>query len=825
MAANIEGASRAVPGTYTRTETLQRGVSVPAGARIAMIMGEGLTQETLVGSANGNGNDGFNSTYTSTTGSDGRHFLLGRGSVTVAPVIENRSRLFKNGVELSVLEGVIDNAAFDSRFDAKLDPLTGQIVLQAARLVDQGGSLYKASLSNVGTGTIQNLQLVDVNAPPETWTIRCSSVRRDGYGNPIDGYAKFIARGSVSGLILDGYGNQITWQSNGTVVSNGILSFSIVEGLIKFQEGDSFTLATTAGALVAGDSLSARYIPEIYLEDPEFFTDLNQLVAKHGQPSTTDGRLSLGAQLAFANGTPGVFTLQTKPSLPRRISYSLVTSASGLTSIDDLTFELPLNVVPDADSNINFFVTNPISKAETQVIPNKVSFFDPTITANPASFVYGAYSWSYTVILDDSVPKQGIDGVLTVTGPTTATLSSLTVAFDSSDVSVTRTVKIYDSLNGNDGTYAIASVSGGVMTLYSGTGFGTNETGVRFDVLDSSAQSSKILFTQDLALALGSALRATVVDVKDAPFFDAGWLDAFAAAEKVTVQMIVPLPAQTISAIFQNGKVHVEKMSDIRNKNERVLLIGAINGLTPENITGQKPAAVEDIGILEGIQGDSVSEILAGNTEDLANYSIFDNYGDSYRVFYFYPDQIVVQIGADNVIVDGFFMAAAAAGYFSGNSSINEPLTNKRLSGFSILRNRLYSPIVQENIVNSGATLLVPVAGGGRVIWGKTTTISLAAEEQEMSIIFIRDSIASSMRRAFLPYIGRPESPTFQTSLYAVAQGLMQSFIEQRLITAYAGLTVKRDDVEPRQWNITVAVQPTYPVNWIYIKINVGRLD
>ena len=822
MAANIPGATSVVPGVYSETRTLQRGVSVPIGVRLAVLMGEGLKEEVLVGAALGDGNDGFNPTYTSTSGSDGRHFLLGLGQDVVAPVVVNRSRLFRNGVELTIVEDTIDENTFDGRFDARIDPVTGQIELQRASLVDQGGEEYRAAGGNVGNGVIANLELIDPNAPPETWTIRCSTVRRDGYGNPIDGYAKFIARGSESGVLLDGYGNQITWQSNGVIVDNGVLRFSIIEGVLPFQEGDNFIVQVQGGALVSGDSLSARYISILDLNDPEFFTDLNELVAKHGQPSATN-RLSLGAQLSFANGTPGVFALQTKPGVPRRVSYQLEDAANGQADVEDLTFELPLNVLPDVDANINFFVTSPTTGEEVQIIPNKVDFFNAGYTSNPSSFVFGPDEYSYTVILEKSVQKRGEDGVLTVTGPSTATFASATIDFDNTDITATRTLKIENSTAGNDGEYTITGISQGNLLL-SGT-FGGDETDIEFFVLDSIATSARILFTDDLALNLNEALRCTVVDAKDADFFDAGWLEAYDAAEKIDVDMVVPLPSQTISAIFQNGKVHVETMSNIRNKKERILFIGAIAGLDPTNVIGTEDAAVEDIGILEGIQGDDVAEILAGNVEDLANYGVQNAFGDTYRVVYFYPDEIVVQAGADRILVDGFFIGAAAAGYFSSSTQIAEPLTNKRLSGFTILRDKLYPPLIQENIVNSGITLLTPVQGGGRVIWGKTTTISLEPTEEEISIIFIRDRIAKAMRRAFLPYIGRAESPTLKATLYQVAQSMMFTFIQQRLITTFDGLTVNRDAVEPRQWNIKVSVQPVYPVNWIYILINVGRLD
>lgn len=246
--------------------------------------------------------------------------------------------------------------------------------------------------------------------------------------------------------------------------------------------------------------------------------------------------------------------------------------------------------------------------------------------------------------------------------------------------------------------------------------------------------------------------------------------------------------------------------------------------MKPENITGASPAAVEDIGVLEGIQGDEITEVLAGNFEDLTNYSVADAFGNTFRCVYFYPDQIVVQAGADNVLIDGFYIAAAAAGYLSAVSRVEIPLTNKTLSGFTILRNKQYSPTVQEQLAASGVTLLVPVQGGGNVIWGRTTTQSGFPEEEEISIVFIRDRIAKAMRQGFKGFIGIPEDDNTISTLSARAIGLLTSFIAQGLITQYKDLQVQRDSVDPRQWNIAVKVQPTYPVNFIYIRVSIGQL-
>jgi hypothetical protein len=820
MGANFPGAGNEVPSVTTEIVTVSRGVSVPGGVRLAAIVGEGKRVERIVSSAIGSGSDGLDSSCTTAGDADGRHFLL-----TFVPIISNRLELFKNGVLLNGLEQdgflLTGSTTFSSTFDYRYD-LDGCIELQTASLVDQGGAFYTTSSANVGNGVLSGLALVDPNAPSEVWTVRVSSVLRDGYGDPIDGYATFVVSGSVSGTVLDGYGNQITWQSNGVTVSNGILSFSITEGTSTFVEGDSFTVQVSSGALGAGDSLVANYIAEIDINDPEFFTDLDDLQSKHGAVST-DNRLSLGAQIAFNNGPPGIFALQAAPSVPRRESYVVEESASGGVALDDLQFALPVGVLPDFDTNINFFVTDPVTNTETQLIPNKVDFFDSAITASPSLFHFGAaYTFSYTVVLDDSVQKEGDDGVLTSTGPTSATFASTTVNFNLDDLSGTRTLQILDPAT-NSGTYAIVAVADGVLTLSDPGGF-TDESDVEFRVIDSADSSSKILFTDDLALTAGATLRVTVVDTKDADFFDVNWITAYEALEIVNCDIVVPLPSQTISAIFQTGRIHVDTMSNLKNKRERMLFIGAINGLTPDNVIGNTPAAVEDIGVLEGIQGDDISEILAGNVEDLADYGVQNSFGTTFRVVFFYPDQIVVQIGADRTIVDGFYLAAAAAGFLTGVPNVAIPLTNKTMAGFTILRDRLFRPIIRENIAAAGITLVEPAIGGGTVVWGKTTTTSGFAEEEEISIVFIRDRIAKSLRAGFRGFIGTAESQTTQGSLIARAQGMMQAFISQGLITNFADLQVARDSVEPRQWNIRVAVQPVFPVNWIYIRVSIGLL-
>lgn len=941
--ANIPGATNILPGVVTDVITQSRGVAVPGGSRTAAMIGEGSTDETIVSQALGGGQDGLNPTYSGTTGRDGRHFQL-----LSFPLVSNRTTLFKNGIPLVGLESLIDTNPFSNKYDYRIDITTGKLELQRAQLTDQGGAFYIPLSTNVGLGTINNLTLLDANAPPETWTIRCVKVQRDSLNNPIGGTASFLAFGSVSGAKLDANGNPIIWIANNNVVSNGVLSFSILENstpgpvyISPFREGDAFTIKVSSGVLVRNDSLTVNYIPVLNLNDPVIVQGMGDVVKRHGFPSVTN-TLALGAQLAFANNAPALLTVQAAPSLPRRSSYILNKSINALApDNDEFILPLPIGVTPDFNSNIHFFVKNNTTNVETQILPNKKTYYtlsdtsSPTLTSfiNDSAPAPGGYSYFYSVIQSFEALNYGEDGYI---GRDLAFnnkgVFSSGVIFDSSYVG--KVLKIIDTTNSaNFGVFDITAVSDGklyvvadnvifapslqanptylsnfvtettgitwelidpvtglqvdgyagtdgyvVPTITPGDGYfqanggpsfvgisgltglklkitasaistptqpvgneglydivglsGTgviigkaivNESNLTYEILDPADTSNYVVVNKNV-VPNGYALRISLVDQRDASFFDAGWINALHSLEAVECDILVPLPKQTISVIFQNSLSHCLTMSNIRNKKERVLFIGAINGLTPDNITGFKPAAVEDIGVLEGIQGETVTDILAGNVEDLANYSVPDAFGNTFRCVYFYPDQIVVQAGTDNVLMDGFYLAAAAAGYEAADVRIENPLTNKTFSGFTILRNKQFSQQTLEALAAAGVTTLQPVAGGGRVVWGITTTQSGFPEEQEISIVFIRDRVAKTLRAGFQGFIGLPETPNTATILNTRAVLLLNSLVSQGLITKYADLAVQRDDVDPRQWNISVRVQPTYPVNFIYIKVSLGQI-
>lgn len=856
--ANIPGlAGYNQPGVFSRVRTIRRGVSIPGGLRILAIIGLGKAEETVVLSAEGGGADGVNPNYAGSSTPDGRHFVLSK-----TDLISKRTELYLNNIPLTGVEETIDTDPFDSRYDYRMEPLTGRIEMQRASLVDQGGTYAPPGSANVGDGTIESLELIDANAPTETWTFRATSVIRDAYGDPVPEVTVFTAIGSESGQPTDAYGAPVTFISDGTVRDNGILRLAITEGSVPFDRGDRFTIRVSSMVLSVGDNLEAKYIATEDLLDPEFFVDSNKLYAKHGTASATN-TLSLGAEMAFENGAFGVLALQTKPPLPRRTTELLLESDNPLTdetegfpsigasptSSDVDAFRYTLDGgVPDSDTAVNIVVLDRDDGSETQIFPSKVAFYDAGITADPFSaFIDNAnHTFSYTVILDGQVEDEGNDGWVT-TGEYLFNADSASFAAHNLDVGELDTLKKIRIFSrdryGNDtsdvaGEYTITAVGDGTgddslvtvtsSALVASSGWTASLTDLRWELVDEADTSARLLLTSDLytngTIRVRDGLKASYIDGDDADFYDTNWAAALEELEAVDCQIVVPLPNAAYSAIQQATVAHCNLMSNTANQHERVCLLGAQAGVTNAALAGRELVAVEDVGVIEGIQGDDPEEVLADNIEDLQNFNVSTNFGSSFRSVYFWPDEIVRVVAGANTTVHGFYMACAAGGLLAATPNVARPLTRKILTGFSIGRDKILRPQELNELGNIGVAVVQPVTGGGQVLHGKTTTNSGTVEEEELSIVFIRDRTATVLREVLRSFIGQPEDPTLVASITANVTKALQALTGQGLLSTFQNLNVGRDDVDPRQWNVSVEVQPIYPVSWIFVDVSVGIL-
>ena len=689
-------------------------------------------------------------------------------------------------------------------------------------------------------------------------------IRIESFEDPLSGFP-ILADDDTDGLAETG----LTFSM---LQTNGVLLFGINPGTVPFDVGDKFFIDVNSRVLAQNDTLEAKYIAVLDLNDPQFFLSTNELYTKHGSPSL-DSDLSLGAQLAFENGAPGVLALQTKPPLPRRTSVTLLaeettageggfsacgTGAGADCEIDDLKFIIPRPNIglrrgrPDGDTQMNLFVVR--DGVETQIFANKVPFYNSQLetAVGQQQFITSPdTSFSYTIInTETKVDGIGDDGVGSFASETFTTLE---YDFDSDDVGKVIVLQSVEDFAGNKytssdaiSTLIFGNTTSGVelvidsisddstVTVFSNDGLSTSMIGdfqeAQFfikDITDTTNTKAALLLHRDLvdsgALQEGDGIKISYIDEVDADFYDANWFDAFEILEREQCQMVVPLPKQNRSGIFRAAINHVNTMSSITIQRERIALIGAQQGVTSAALIGLEEIAVEDIGVLEGIQGDDPNEVLDGNTEDLVNFKLRDNY-DEKRLMYFYPDQVVREVRGTNTLIDGYFIAAAAGGWFSGTQNIALPITNKTLTGFSILRNKVERPVTLDLLGAEGVTVLQPVVGGGRILFGRTTSQSGFAEDEEPSIIFIRDAVKKNLRDALRPFIGGVENPNTQGVLSSRVATVMAGLLSRGLITGFSNIKVERDKIEPRQYNAYVRFQPSYPLNWIYIDIEVGVL-
>lgn len=658
----------------------------------------------------------------------------------------------------------------------------------------------------------------------------------------------------------------LTWH---LLEENGVLLLGIQEGTVSYDVGDKFFIDVNSRVLATGDELKVRYIDEADVNDPEFFTSASALYNKHGTPSLTNA-LSLGAQLAFENSAPGVLALQAKPPISRRTSQTLIEevdsngdggfSACGGNAddceVDDLQFIIPVPITgirsgrPDGDTQVNIFVVR--DNEETQIFPNKVAFYNSQYenAVGATSFISSTdTAFSYTIINTNfEITGQGFNGEISSDA---GSFETAEVDFDADDVGRIIVVQSLESAAGtvfstedDVSTQLFGSTSPGAelvitavtddntVTVVSNDGSLTALTGDGFDVQfyvkdesDTTNVRAALLLHKDLVdsgtLQEGDGIRISYIDQNDADFFDTNWFNAFEALEAVDCEIVVPLPAQNRSGIFRAAQTHAENMSTIAIQKERYAFFGAPQGLTPEALIGQEEIAIEDIGVLEGIQGDDPEEVLNGNVEDLVNYKLSDNF-TSNRSMFFWPDQIVRNINGTNTFIDGYYLAACAGGWFSGKQNVSLPLTNKELQGFSILRDKRLKQITLNSLGSEGVTVLQPIIGGGRVLAGRTTSQSGFVEDEEISVMFIRDAVKKTLRAGMRPFIGTVENVNTQAVLTSRVVSMMSGLLSQGLITNFSNIRVERDKVDPRQWNVFVRFQPAYPINYIFIDIEVG---
>jgi hypothetical protein len=167
-------------------------------------------------------------------------------------------------------------------------------------------------------------------------------------------------------------------------------------------------------------------------------------------------------------------------------------------------------------------------------------------------------------------------------------------------------------------------------------------------------------------------------------------------------------------------------------------------------------------------------------------------------------------------------MATAVAGLLSATQNVSIPLTNKVLQGFTLTRDKIFRPVILDRLGGSGATVIQPIPGGGKVLAGRTTSQSGYVEDEEISIVFIRDRVKQVLRQSLAGFIGGVQGPDTLSLISARTKVIMTGLASQGLITSFGNIRASRDKVDPRQINIFLQFVPAYPINFVFIDIEVG---
>jgi hypothetical protein len=855
--ANIPGISGYTqPGVFARDRVVSTGVSIPGGVRIACIMGEGLKEEVLVEAAKGSGQDGV--AECSPTGEASGKFF----KISGAPLVTGRTELYLNGVFLAGYEGAISETEMEAGFDFRLDPATGCLELKGASLVAQNSvpDYYSASTSNTGDGVIQALELVDVNAPTERWTFNCVS-NRAGIG----GYAKFTLTGSVSGQIKDSAGRPVLFSSTTNdrddVESNGVLSFRIVESSALDTQGlqlkDSVMAASTGDIdLATGGELTIDGVA--LLEGQRVLVKNQDTPSENGiyivqadswtRASDANSSAELLAMYAFVEeGTSnGGKTFKLDTVAPITVGSTSLVFSQLTDTYGSSLFERGDKFYVDVESRVLKQNDRLVARYISEVDVNDPELFT---SMKALSDKHGVPSVTNTLSLGAQMAfENGAPAVLALQcKPAIARRISTTLIEENSGIEVDSPVlsdclidiPAPSGLNkgrpGADTQVNFFIVRDGEETqifpskvtfydsgLDQGAFISDPDYDYSYTVVGEGSPAQVLLHEEVIKSMLASdGLRISYIDETDATFFDSNWFEAFEKLEAFDCQMVVPLPTQNKSAIFNAAVKHCETMSTIAIQKERMAFFGAMRGVTANALLGLEQVAVEDVGILEGIQGDDPEEVTNLNIEDLVNMKLSDNYNTN-RGVYMFPDEIIRNVNGSNVLLDGFYMAAAAAGYLSGLQNVAVPLTYKSLSGFSIGRNKIFRPTILNSLGAAGATVVEPVAGGGRVLAGRTVSQSGFVEDEEISVMFIRDRVKQNLRDALRDFIGRQEDMNTKGLMSARAISVLSAMISQGLISSFSNVRVEKDKVDPRQYNVYLRFSPVYPINYVFIDIEVG---
>jgi len=257
--------------------------------------------------------------------------------------------------------------------------------------------------------------------------------------------------------------------------------------------------------------------------------------------------------------------------------------------------------------------------------------------------------------------------------------------------------------------------------------------------------------------------------------------------------------ASLISAI----KGHVNQMSDILEKKERIALLAG------------KTAMVADASTYIG----DVSTILTGLNSNLIAYLVPSI---AKRTI-----MMASTLAEQQVTMDGSYLAAAVSGVITGRPDEGEPITWKSVMGFDdisypittgdLLRN-------EKNMLAAKGAFILEKKGTAIIIRHALTTSVTTPVSQELKVTIIAHTLAKGIRTMLdMTIIGtRDRGGATDANIRAIVSFYLDRKVAIPSIQSYKNLSVNTNQFEARQKDVTFQIKPTFDVDWIYVKFGVG---
>ena len=273
---------------------------------------------------------------------------------------------------------------------------------------------------------------------------------------------------------------------------------------------------------------------------------------------------------------------------------------------------------------------------------------------------------------------------------------------------------------------------------------------------------------------------------------------AINALETVTTYCVVPLyegDAATHAGLISTLKEHVTDMSTTVERKNRIGLLGGL------------------------VSTDSATDPSTSADTHITNIQACSYF----RLGYVVPANATLALQYAEATVSGSYIAAAVAGVVCNPSyTAGEPISGKSLTGFDSIAD-VYTRY-QKNRMASYGGMIIENQNGNFVIRHALSTDTSTVISSELKITRIEDSVAQTVSSALQAMFINTRN-TGASTLSAISSAtalILNQIVSIQDIVSYANLKVVQDPIDPRQIDVSFAIQPSFDVSWILITFGIS---